>query len=89
MKPVDFPNRNFIYQKPPNMTDEECSPLPVFKGRDEMNYPVVISCWDLSEQDMEQLRKTGKIYLMMYTAGPICPVCVTPFPPFKKPVKEN
>jgi hypothetical protein len=30
MRPTDFPEKTYTLQKPPSMTDEECSPLAVF-----------------------------------------------------------
>ena len=45
------------------MTDEQCGDLPVFKGRDSLGYPVIISCWKLSKEDIEDIQRTGEIYL--------------------------
>jgi hypothetical protein len=74
MLPVDFPERNFVYQKPKDWTDEQCSDLPVWKGDapidDEGNKaPVIISCWRLSKEDLEETQRTGLIYLSISGAG--------------------
>lgn len=67
MLPTDFPERNFVYTKPKNMTDEQCSDLPVWKGpaTDEngVTFPVIISKWKLSKEDLEEIQRTGVIYL--------------------------
>jgi len=69
MIPVDFPNRNFVYTKPANMTDEQCSDLPVFKGESSDGFPVIISCWRFSKEDMEEIQRTGCIYLSITGHG--------------------
>lgn len=42
MTPSRFPQANRIFQKPPSMTDEECSPLEVHVC---LNQDAIISCW--------------------------------------------
>jgi hypothetical protein len=42
MRPISFPQQTGIMQKPPTMTDEECSPLPVHRC---VNHCAFISCW--------------------------------------------
>lgn len=74
MLPVDFPARNFVYQKPQGWTDEQCSDLPVWKGNapidDQGNTaPTIISCWKLSKEDLEQIQKTGEIWLSICSNG--------------------
>lgn len=69
MIPIEFPEMNFTYSKPQGMTDEECAPLHVFKGKDEASTPVIISCWQLSKEDLEEINRTGKIYLQIVGHG--------------------
>lgn len=69
MLPVDFPERNFVFTKPAGMTDEECSDLPVFKGVAADGYPCIISKWKFSKEDLEQIKKTGCIYLSITAEG--------------------
>jgi hypothetical protein len=42
MKPIDFPQSDKLLTKPPSMTDEECSPLPVHCSS---THNAMISCW--------------------------------------------
>lgn len=65
MIPVEFTESNFTFSKPESMTDESCAPLHVFKGQDTNNNPVIISCWQLSKEDLEEIQKTGKIWLQI------------------------
>lgn len=54
--------------------------LSVFKG-DMAGTPVVISCWKPTAQEMEELRKTGRVYLIVAgaTMPPVILTAVTPF----------
>lgn len=74
MLPVDFPARNFVYQKPQGWTDEQCSDLPVWKGNapidDQGNTtPTIISCWKLSKEDLEEIQRTGEVWLSISGTG--------------------
>lgn len=74
MLPVDFPARNFVYQKPEGWTDEQCSDLPVWKGSAPIDdhgntAPTIISCWKLSKEDLEEIQKTGVIWLSISNTG--------------------
>jgi hypothetical protein len=82
MLPVDFDESNKIFVKPPNMTDEECTDLPTFQGVDTSGFPVIISCWKLSYEDLQEIQKTGKIWLSI-TGNGMPPVSVFTENPFK------
>ena len=79
MRPVEFDEQNGTLSKPPSMTDEECLPLPVFRdGKD------VISCWELNKEDLEEINKTGKIYLGILSGNTQPPVWLSVENPFIK-----
>lgn len=82
MIPVTFQESNFVFTKPASMTDEQCSSLPVFKGRDQEGFPVIISVWRFSKEDLEEIEKTGQIYLSIYNEG-MPPVSLFTENPFK------
>lgn len=69
MLPTDFPERNKIFTKPKQMTDEECMELPVWKGKDTKGFPVIISKWRLSKEDLEEINRTGEIWLSITGNG--------------------
>lgn len=71
MLPTTFQGSNFVFTKPKSMSDEECSDLPVFRGKDTEGTPVIISCWKFSKEDLETIQKTGVIYLQ--TIGEVTP----------------
>lgn len=51
------------------MTDEQCMELPVFKGKDASGFPVIISRWQLSKEDLDEIQKTGAVYLVVVGEG--------------------
>ena len=72
--PVSFPESNKVFVKPKDMTDEQCSDLPVWYGGvpiDEQGnqVPAIISCWRFSKEDLEQIQKTGCIWLSITGVG--------------------
>ena len=74
MMPVSFEGSNFVFTKPSDMTDEQCSDLPVWKGNipidEDGNFvPAIISCWKLNKEDLEEIAKTGHIYLSITGNG--------------------
>lgn len=79
MESINFKGSNIILNKPNGMTEEECGSLPVFRGHEEC-----MSCWELSDEDMEALKKDPKIWVWVYAGGatqpPIALSATNPFP---------
>ncbi len=74
MLPTSFPESNFTFNKPADMTDEECMALPVWKGEAKdpdtgTAFPVIFSCWKLSYEDMREIQRTGCIWLSITGQG--------------------
>lgn len=59
-KPVEFKGANIVIGK--GRTDVD--PLPVLVDEAKM-----ISCWELSEEELELIKKEKKVYLIIYTYG--------------------
>lgn len=88
--PIDFPERNFVYTKPEGWTDEQCSDLPVWKGRapidDKGNSAAtIISCWQPNKEDIEAIN-AGKPVYMLLTSTVQVPISLQTENPF---VTEN
>jgi hypothetical protein len=70
MKPIEFTGCNIVYGK----GQEEYQPLPAIKCPDGQ----VITCWELTPEEIEQVRINGKIYLQQLTFNqplqPILPI---------------
>lgn len=71
MLPVTFPEQNIVLGKPDNMTDEECMSLPAWRGRNSDGLPVIISKWKLSKEDLDEINRTGEVWLQI--VGPAMP----------------
>jgi hypothetical protein len=66
MKPIRTETTNAIY------TLEGCNDLPVTKYTNDANLETgVESCWELTPEEIEQVVKTGKIFL--YIQGQFVP----------------
>lgn len=91
MLPTTFEESNFVFTKPQGWTDEQCMDLPVFKGNakdvDGGEIPVIISCWKFNKEDLEEIQKTGCIYLSI-TGGGMPPVSLFTENPFIKSSDE-
>lgn len=83
MLPTSFEQANFVFQKPQNMTDEECMDLPTFVGFTTEGMPCIISCWKFSKEDLEEIQKTGCIFLSITGHGmpPVSLFTENPFNP--------
>lgn len=69
MRPVNFDQSNFVFQKPEGMTDEQCTELNVCKTNHSDGQPVIVSCWEFSKEDLDEIAKTGKIWLLINGHG--------------------
>lgn len=81
MPAVDFPEANFTFSKPKDMTDDQCMPLQVWKGNDSNGFPVIISKWSLSAEDLAEIQRTQAVYLIITGQGmpPVSLHVETPF----------
>lgn len=86
MLPIDFPQRNKVFTKPEGQTDEQCSDLCVWQGNvtiDEegTQVPAIISKWQFSKEDLEEIKKTGHMWLSI-TGDSLPPVSLFTENPF-------
>jgi len=67
MKPIEFKGHNVVFGK----DQPEYQPLPALRLEDG----TVITCWELSEEDLEKIRLSKKIYLEQLTFNrPLQPI---------------
>ena len=85
MIPTAFDEDNTALGRPPGMTDDECAPLSVFRGNDEAGSPVVISCWKPTAEEMEEIIRTRRVWIIVHghTMPPIAPCGISPFKPIE------
>lgn len=78
MKPVVFPEVNFVFTRPPHPEYESIVELPVHLNHTPY-HPSITSCWELSQEDMQLIRSTGRVYLTVFgNTTPPVNVCVKP-----------
>lgn len=65
MFPSDFEGSDTALSKPPNMTDEECDPLCVQHVTCVSDIPGVMSCWKLTAEELAEVNRTGRIWLIV------------------------
>lgn len=87
MKPVHFDQVNKTFTAPPGM-EETVLPLPVWQGPDQDGNPQIISCWELSKEEIIQVANTGKVWLAIMGTG-MPPVCVMADSPFDNESEEG
>lgn len=73
MVPVAFDEENSLLHPPIGMTPEECETISVFKGQTQTGLPVVVSCWKLTKDELEEINRTGRVYLTVlgFTMPPV------------------
>lgn len=69
MIPVDFPEANCIFEKPEDMTEEQYEAVPARTCKDSDGFPQVVTCWELSNEEREEVARTGKVYLGVVGGG--------------------
>lgn len=84
MKPSNFPEQNFTFGPPQGVSEEECGNLPCHKGFEEgSNWPVIISAWKPSAEELEEINKSGTVWLRIYGSG-MPPVSLSGHTPWPK-----
>lgn len=85
MTPTKFEQQNIVFTKPEGWTDEQCGDLPAWKGNvgteAEGQFPAIISCWKLSDEDLKTINETGVVWLSV-TGQTLPPVAVFSENPF-------
>ncbi|MBO0947534.1 hypothetical protein [Fibrella forsythiae] len=76
-EPIKFPEANVT------LTAEGCGDLPVCRTKDTAGTPLLISRYKLSEAEMDEIQRTGCIYLIIYGEGhpPVRLTVISPFLP--------
>lgn len=73
MVPASFDEANVVLGKPPNMGPDTCDPLTVLRTTNVNDLPVVISCWKMTPAEMEEVQRTGRVWLVVvgHTMPPV------------------
>lgn len=73
MKPVEFIGQNKVFGK----DQPEYLPLPVLMTEDR-----VITCWELTDEELAEVILTKRIWLQILTHGVVQPQCLSVEQPF-------
>ena len=82
MIPTSFAESNDYLSGPSDMTVEQCAPLSVLRGVfAEVGLPAVISCWKLTKEELDEINRTGRVWLTVYglTMPPVALTIAKPF----------
>ncbi len=57
-------------------------PLSVYRGQQANGVPVVISCWKLTQEELAEFQRTGRVWLtvMGTTMPPVALSALSPWP---------
>jgi hypothetical protein len=72
MSPVNFNEANINMKAPEGWTDDDCGALPVCHVRVNINGKIVngfVSCWQPTEQDMQDIAAGKPVYLTVLAEG--------------------
>lgn len=61
MIPTSFDESDAVLSKPNDMID--CEPLSIMRGDMEGVGPVVISCWKITREELDEFNRTGRIWV--------------------------
>lgn len=81
-EPADFDGSNTVLGKPREMSHEQCAALSVLRALNDEGNPVVISCWKVTQTELDEINRTGRIWLTVHGAT-MPPVCVSGEKPFE------
>ncbi len=81
MVPASFDESTHVLGRPPEMTDDQCDPLCVAGAVTPEGLPLVISCWKMTPDELAEVNRTGRIWLMVvgHTMPPVMLSGVRPF----------
>ena len=61
--PTSFDESDAVLGRPSEMTDDQCGPLSIKRVEYSDGTPVVISCWKLTQEELDEINKTGRVWL--------------------------
>jgi hypothetical protein len=77
-----FDEETGVLDAPPGMSPEECSMLSVYQGQYPDGTPIVISCWKPTAEEWEEMRQTGRVWVIV-CGRTMPPIAVTGHKPFE------
>ena len=66
MVPTAFDEENAVLGKPEGMTADDCECLSVRLTANADGHPVVVSCWKVTQEELDEIRRTGRVWLIVH-----------------------
>ena len=63
--PSSFDEENCVLEASPGTTFENCEALSVLCSTNQAGVPVVVSCWKFSREEMDEINRTGRVWLVI------------------------
>ena len=88
-EPSSFEESNQVLSAPEGLGDDVTA-LSVYVGVEESIQAILtVSCWKLTQQELDEVNKTGRIWLCVYMGGTMPPCYVTGQKPFVELPEEG
>lgn len=65
MNSCAFNEENAILDPPKGMNQEQCESISVCLTHTINGLPVTISCWKVTKEELEEIQKTGRVWLVV------------------------
>lgn len=88
MTPTSFTESNHVLDKPPGWDYDQCEALSVCVTKQPDGMPVVISCWKVTAEELAEINRTGRVWLVV-PGRSMPPVSVQGSTPFVKGVESD
>jgi hypothetical protein len=82
MIPTSFHESNGVIGPPAGVKEEDVGSLSIWRGEDRLGLPLLISCWKLTVEELEEIKRTGRVWLIA-SAVTIPPVALQVESPFE------
>lgn len=83
MIPTAFDEETNVLGPPEGWGEDVVGSLSVAHGVNPMGIPMVISCWKITQDELAEFQRTGKIWLMV-VGNTMPPVMLTVHKPIEK-----
>lgn len=85
---TSFPEENLVLDPPIGTTNQDIECIPVYAGRLEDGAPVIISCWKVTAEELREIQRTGRVWLMVLGVA-MQPVIISGKNPFEDVIERG
>lgn len=69
MQAAAFDGENLVLGTPKGCDPDVVAPLSVQAGRTADGEPAILSCWRLSREELDEVNRTGRVWLVVRARG--------------------